>query len=524
MMLSDLALKRPIGSIVMSLIIILLGIVGYNFLGVRQYPNIDPPIITVQTSYTGANAEIIESQITEPIEKAINGIEGVKSVTSSSSVGSSTITVEFDLGADLEKAANDVRDKTSQAMRNLPVDIDAPPVVTKADANSDPIIMLVAQSNTMNAVQLSEYAENILQERFQTIPGISSVNIYGQQRPAMRLWLNPGKIAKTVPLAPYPKLFQVYEEAGHWLDRLGTRGAGALNDAVAAGTCRNGTISPDKLQEQGDGRIGVWARFDTRENNVVNVRVGVSLASLENARKYVAEQMPAADFAAVQTAARQAWNRTLGKINVEGGRPDDRRIFYTGLYHTLLQPRDRTGDNARWKSDEPFWDDHYAVWDTWRSALPLRMLIDQDAMRGIVRSMIDRHEHGGRVVRAARLMHGKTSPILHKGRGLFAGLDNPFEATRYHSLIVERESLPDVDVGFAFLPEFWRKGYAFESAAAVLDYGRDALHLNRIVAITDPTNEASARLLEKLGLQFERMITSEKGEQIKLFTPVQEVN
>ena len=195
MMLSDLALKRPIGSIVMSLIIILLGIVGYNFLGVRQYPNIDPPIITVQTSYTGANAEIIESQITEPIEKAINGIEGVKSVTSSSSVGSSTITVEFDLGADLEKAANDVRDKTSQAMRNLPVDIDAPPVVTKADANSDPIIMLVAQSNTMNAVQLSEYAENILQERFQTIPGISSVNIYGQQRPAMRLWLNPGKLA-----------------------------------------------------------------------------------------------------------------------------------------------------------------------------------------------------------------------------------------------------------------------------------------------------------------------------------------
>lgn len=195
MMLSDLALKRPIGSIVMSLIIILMGVVGYSFLGVRLYPDIDPPVITVQTTYTGANAEIIESQITEPLEKAINGIEGVKSVSSSSSIGSSSITVEFDLGADLEKAANDVRDKTSQAMRSLPLDIDAPPVVTKADASSEPIIMLVAQSTTMNAVELSEYAENILQEKFQTIPGVSAVNIFGQQKPAMRLWLNPEKLA-----------------------------------------------------------------------------------------------------------------------------------------------------------------------------------------------------------------------------------------------------------------------------------------------------------------------------------------
>src|SRR5664279_2459979 len=195
MIISDIALNRPVGSIVLSLIIVLLGAVGFTFLGVRLYPAIDPPVITVQASYTGANAEIIESQITEPLEKSINGIEGVKSISSQSAIGSSTITVEFNLGADLEKAANDVRDKVSQAMRSLPQDIDAPPTVTKADANGDPIIMLVAESSKMNDVELSDYAENVLQEKLQTIPGVSSVVIYGQQKPAMRLWIDPNKLA-----------------------------------------------------------------------------------------------------------------------------------------------------------------------------------------------------------------------------------------------------------------------------------------------------------------------------------------
>ncbi len=179
----------------MSLVIVLLGAVGFNFLGVRLYPAIDPPVINVRTNYTGANADIIESRITEPLEKAINGIEGIKSISSSSATGSSNITVEFNVGADLEKAANDVRDKVSQAARNLPVDIDAPPVVTKADANSDPIIVVSVQSTTMNALELSDYAENILQEKLQTIPGLSSVQLFGQKRPAMRLWLNPDKMA-----------------------------------------------------------------------------------------------------------------------------------------------------------------------------------------------------------------------------------------------------------------------------------------------------------------------------------------
>ncbi|MGD0582564.1 MAG: efflux RND transporter permease subunit [Bacteroidales bacterium] len=194
MTLSDFALRRPVTSIVLSLVIVLFGVVGYSFLGVRLYPAIDPPTISVQTSYTGANADVIESQITEPLEKAINGIEGVKSISSSSSTGSSNINVEFNVGADLEKAANDVRDKTALATRFLPLDIDAPPVVSKADANSDPIITVSIQSMTMNALQLGEYAENVLQEKLQTIPGVSSVGLYGQKRTAMRLWLNPDKM------------------------------------------------------------------------------------------------------------------------------------------------------------------------------------------------------------------------------------------------------------------------------------------------------------------------------------------
>ncbi|MBL8028965.1 MAG: efflux RND transporter permease subunit [Fibrobacteres bacterium] len=195
MTLSDLALKRPVGSMVASLAIILFGFVGFSFLGVRLYPAIDPPTISVQTNYTGANSDIVESQITEPLEKALNGIEGVKSIGSSSATGQSTITVEFELGADMEQAANDVRDKVSQAMRQLPKDLDAPPVVSKADANSDPVITLAVQSTVMEGIDLSEYAENVLVEKFQTIPGISAVNVYGLRRPAMRLWLDPLKMA-----------------------------------------------------------------------------------------------------------------------------------------------------------------------------------------------------------------------------------------------------------------------------------------------------------------------------------------
>jgi multidrug efflux pump len=195
MLLSDIALRRPVGAIVLSILIMLFGAVGYTFLGVREYPAIDPPTINVRTNYTGANAEIVESQITEPLEKSINGIAGIKSVSSSSALGNSNITVEFDLGADLEQAANDVRDKVSQALKNLPQDIDAPPTVTKSDANSDPIIFMPVQSSKMNDLELSDYVENVMQEKLQTIPGVSEVRTFGQHRKAMRLWIDPARLA-----------------------------------------------------------------------------------------------------------------------------------------------------------------------------------------------------------------------------------------------------------------------------------------------------------------------------------------
>lgn len=191
MNISELSLKRPIFATVMNILIVLFGAVGFSFLSVRDYPAIDPPIVTVSTSYTGANPDIVENQITEPLEKEINGIPGIRSITSSSTLGRSTITVEFNLGSDLEAAASDVRDKAAQASRNLPQDIDAPPVVSKADANSDFILLLAIQSKSKSLLELSDYAENVLQQRFQTINDVSGINILGQKRYSMRLWLKP---------------------------------------------------------------------------------------------------------------------------------------------------------------------------------------------------------------------------------------------------------------------------------------------------------------------------------------------
>jgi hydrophobe/amphiphile efflux-1 (HAE1) family protein len=195
MSLSTLSIKRPVFTIVINLTIVLFGLIGYSFLGVREFPSIDPAQVSIRTNYTGANSDIIESQITEPLEKAINSIDGIRNVTSSSIQGSSNITVEFNLNKDLEEAANDVRDKVSQATRNLPQDIDAPPVVSKADANSDAIISMTIQSDSRNELELSDFAENVIGQRLETIPGVSGIQIWGQKRYAMRLWIDPVKLA-----------------------------------------------------------------------------------------------------------------------------------------------------------------------------------------------------------------------------------------------------------------------------------------------------------------------------------------
>ena len=199
--LSNLSINRPVLAIVMSLVIIIFGVIGFNFLGIREYPSVDPPTISVSTSYTGANASVIESQITEPLEESINGIEGIKTLTSSSRDGASSIQVEFDLEVDLEAAANDVRDRVSRAIRNLPPDCD-PPSVRKADADAMPIVALTITSDKRTLLSLSDIAENIFKERLQTISGVASIQIWGEHRYSMRLWMDPVKLAayKLTPL------------------------------------------------------------------------------------------------------------------------------------------------------------------------------------------------------------------------------------------------------------------------------------------------------------------------------------
>lgn len=193
MSLSSISIRRPVLAIVMSVVIVLFGVIGYTSLGVREYPSIDPPIITVQTNYTGANATVIEAQITEPLEESINGIAGIRSMTSSSRDGRSLITVEFDIDVDLEAAANDVRDRVSRAINLLPPDVD-PPVVTKADADAIPIVMVNVSGKEKSILDLSDYSRNVLKEKLQTIPGISQIQIWGEKRYSMRLWLDPSKM------------------------------------------------------------------------------------------------------------------------------------------------------------------------------------------------------------------------------------------------------------------------------------------------------------------------------------------
>ena len=194
MNISELSIRRPVLATVLTIIILLFGMIGYNTLGVREYPSVDNPIISVTCSYAGANAEVIESQITEPLEQNINGIPGIRSLTSTSQQGQCRITIEFDLSVDLETAANDVRDKVSRAQRFLPRDCD-PPTESKADADAMPILMVAIQSDSRSLLELSEIADLTVKEQLQTIPDVSSVQIWGEKRYSMRIWLDPVKMA-----------------------------------------------------------------------------------------------------------------------------------------------------------------------------------------------------------------------------------------------------------------------------------------------------------------------------------------
>lgn len=194
MNLPSLSINRPVLSTVLSILVVIFGIIGFSFLGVREFPSVDPPIITVTTNYGGANAEVIESQITEPLEESINGVAGIQTLSSTSSDGRSTIVVEFDLSVDLDAAANDVRDKVSAAVRNLPQDAD-PPIVVKSDANAEFIFSLTVQSDKRNLLQLTQLGNDMFKERFQTVKGVSNVTIWGEKKYSMKLNLDPEKMA-----------------------------------------------------------------------------------------------------------------------------------------------------------------------------------------------------------------------------------------------------------------------------------------------------------------------------------------
>ncbi len=194
MNISELSIKRPVLSTVMTLVIILFGMIGYTYLGVREYPSVDNPIISVQCTYPGANADVIENQITEPLEQNINGIPGIRSLSSVSQQGSCRITIEFELSVDLETAANDVRDKVSRAQRFLPRDCD-PPIVSKADADAMPILMVALQSDKRSLLELSEIADLTVKEQLQTISDVSGVMIWGEKKYSMRMWLDPVKMS-----------------------------------------------------------------------------------------------------------------------------------------------------------------------------------------------------------------------------------------------------------------------------------------------------------------------------------------
>ncbi len=194
MMISDLAVRRPVFAAVAAIVLCVVGLAAFFFLPVRELPDVDPPVVSVSTNYPGASAEVIESRITEPVEQQVAGIQGIERVTSSSRDGRSSVNIEFSLDRNIDDAANDVRDRVSRVIGNLPDQAD-PPEVSKSDSDSSPIIILFLRSTTMDRLELTDYADRYLLDRLATVPGVAAVNIYGDQTYAMRIWLDPAAMA-----------------------------------------------------------------------------------------------------------------------------------------------------------------------------------------------------------------------------------------------------------------------------------------------------------------------------------------
>jgi len=194
MMLSDVSIKRPVFATVISMVLVIFGLIAFERLAIREYPDIDPPIVSVSTNYRGASPEVIETQVTQIIENAVAGIEGIKTINSISEEARSRVTIQFNLSREIEGASADVRDKIGQILRRLPDEADAP-IVTKADSDNSPILWFALTSDRHNALELTDYANRILIDRLATVPGVSEVRIFGERRYAMRIWLDKNALA-----------------------------------------------------------------------------------------------------------------------------------------------------------------------------------------------------------------------------------------------------------------------------------------------------------------------------------------
>jgi multidrug efflux pump len=194
MKLSDISVRRPVFAAVMALLIAVVGVVGFFSLPVREYPAVDPPIVSVDTSYVGASANVVETRVTQVLEERLSGLEGLQTISSRSRDGDSSITLEFRPGRSIDEAANDVRDRVSAAARNLPVEVD-PPTIRKVDSDASPIMFLVISKPGWSRIELSDYVDRNLADRFANIDGVARVFVGGDARPAMRVWLRPERLA-----------------------------------------------------------------------------------------------------------------------------------------------------------------------------------------------------------------------------------------------------------------------------------------------------------------------------------------
>jgi multidrug efflux pump len=194
MLLSDLSVKRPVFATVINLVLVIFGLVCFSMLPLREYPDIDSPVVTISTDYPGAAAEIVESKITQPLEDLISGVEGIKNITSSSRVGRSNVIIEFNINRDIDAAANDVRERVSRMMERLP-DQARPPQVVKANGDDDAIAWFLLSSDTMSNLELTDYANRYIVERFSVVDGVARLQIGGERKYAMRIWLNKDAMA-----------------------------------------------------------------------------------------------------------------------------------------------------------------------------------------------------------------------------------------------------------------------------------------------------------------------------------------